>query len=229
MGDNKKGVVDFVLLVDATGSMQPCMDALKASLTAFLDELTGPQSIIQDWRGKVVAYRDVLHDGSVWYEDNPFVSETELLRAQVGTLRARGGGDEPESLLDALHKVAVMEVLPRGNSVSPSGSLYGVTRCVIAFTDATFHNPMSYEGGAGGGVNDVIHALHAGKIVFIAFAPDHECYEDLMAADRAEQEKLAGSDFVASMKAVAEDRAKFARVMKAFAKTISKSVAVEAL
>ena len=28
----KKGIVDFVLLVDATGSMQKCMDAVKASL-----------------------------------------------------------------------------------------------------------------------------------------------------------------------------------------------------
>ena len=52
------GIVDFIFLIDGTGSMDPCMDALKSNINVFLDELTGIQSPIRDWRGKVVTYRD---------------------------------------------------------------------------------------------------------------------------------------------------------------------------
>ncbi len=38
--EKTKGVVDIVFLVDITGSMQHCIDALKANISAFIDSLT---------------------------------------------------------------------------------------------------------------------------------------------------------------------------------------------
>lgn len=225
----KKGVVDFVLLVDATGSMSPCMGALKESLGGFLSELTGPQSIVQDWRGKVVAFRDVGVDGSKWFEDGPFVREAGELRTQLDALKAMGGGNEPESLLDAIHKLASSPVSPKGGEEEADKWRTGVTRCVVAFTDATCHPTMAYEGGAGGTVTDVINALMANKIVLILFGPDDPSYDELISADRAEHEKIPGPDFVKGMEDRARDKAAFTKTMKAFAKTITASSAVEVL
>src|SRR5207253_10259760 len=74
-----KGVVDIVFLLDATGSMQPCIDALKDNIAKFIDSLTegGPnnQLPVRDWRGRVVGYRDLPADGDGWYVDNPFVRD----------------------------------------------------------------------------------------------------------------------------------------------------------
>ncbi len=63
------GVCDFVFLIDSTGSMQPCMNALVQNLSVFLDGLAGAQSPVHDWRGKVVGYRDARVDGDAWFED----------------------------------------------------------------------------------------------------------------------------------------------------------------
>jgi hypothetical protein len=55
-----KGVADIVFLVDITGSMAPCIDALRANIEIFIDSLSkGNAPPIRDWRGKVVGYRDV--------------------------------------------------------------------------------------------------------------------------------------------------------------------------
>ena len=40
MADNKiKGVVDIVVLLDVTGSMQECIDAVKGSISTFISGL----------------------------------------------------------------------------------------------------------------------------------------------------------------------------------------------
>ena len=107
-----KGVADIVFLIDVSGSMSPCIDALRTNIEAFVDSLSagGPNNAapVKDWRAKVVGYRDAEVDAGSWFEDNPFVRSAAELKAQLAALRAQGGGDEPESLLDALYKVATI-------------------------------------------------------------------------------------------------------------------------
>src|SRR4051812_37123874 len=106
-----KGVVDIVFLLDITGSMQPCIDALKEHIKVFIRSLTtkdaNNSNPVRDWRAKAVGYRDAEVD-SDWYVDNPFVRDPVQLTAQLAALEAKGGGDEPETLLDALYKVSTM-------------------------------------------------------------------------------------------------------------------------
>ena len=71
--------VDFIFLIDGTLSMQPCMDSLKANINVFLDELMGEQSVLRDWRGKVVTYRDEK-------ETEKNGSKTTLLFTTMGRL-----------------------------------------------------------------------------------------------------------------------------------------------
>ena len=71
-----KGIVDIVFLIDATGSMQPCIDALRRNIEFFIDRIESntQDNPIRDWRGKVVGYRDYEVD-EVPYIDNEFVGD----------------------------------------------------------------------------------------------------------------------------------------------------------
>jgi hypothetical protein len=144
------------------------MQALKDNINVFLDEVTGLQSPVREWRGKVVTFRDHDVDGSRWFEDNAFVAnDGPGLKAQLGRLEPAGGGDEPESGLDALHRLATMEQTAKGSqAVDPNKWRYrsDAARVVILFTDATYKPTMTYPAATGGTVTDVITALTCGMI-----------------------------------------------------------------
>ena len=77
MADKVRGVVDIVFLMDATGSMGKCIDALKMNLQNFFNTMTsteGNGSPVKDWRAKVVGFRDYEEDGPAdWLDNNPVV------------------------------------------------------------------------------------------------------------------------------------------------------------
>ena len=95
-----KGVVDIVFLMDATGSMSDCIDALKDNVSTFVDSMceSAQDNPVRDWRAKVVGYRDFIDDASSALEDNPFVTEPEAVKTQLRALEAREGGDEQMAL-----------------------------------------------------------------------------------------------------------------------------------
>lgn len=97
---------DIAFLVDTTGSMKPCIEALKTSIQKLATSLGVGNSPVQ-WRAKIVGFRDAFVD-SEWIVglNHPFVTDAAALEAQATTLQARGGGagaeEIPESGLDAL-------------------------------------------------------------------------------------------------------------------------------
>ena len=100
-----RGVADIVFVVDVTGSMQPCIDALRENISVFIDTLSSSDanngSPVKDWRGRVVGYRDFKADGERdWMIDSPFVRDPAALKGQLLSVESRGGGDEPETLLE---------------------------------------------------------------------------------------------------------------------------------
>ena len=108
-----KGVVDIAFLIDATGSMRPCIEGVKNNIETFVTALTvgdaNTPPAVRDWRAKVVGYRDFEVDGANAFIDNPFVNTAAELHAQLAALTAEGGGDGPKSLLEALYRMAIME------------------------------------------------------------------------------------------------------------------------
>lgn len=149
-----KGVVDIVFLLDATGSMASCIDALKDNIHAFVSGLTAPDpngtTVVQDWRAKVVGYRDYEVDGRHALVDQPFVNSVQAIRGQLDALEADGGGDEPESLLEALYAVATMPATERGAEPLPDHWRYrsSAMRVVVVFTDASYKKKMVAPPGA---------------------------------------------------------------------------------
>ena len=250
-----KGVVDIVVLMDVSGSMQDCIDAVKQSVSTFISVLTSTDANngapIKDWRLKVVGYRDSERDAD-WFVDNPFVRDVAGVQAQLSApnMQASGGGDEPESLLDALFKVASTSEagIQDGedpNLWRPRGQ---AARAVVFFTDATFKPVMSLPEAKGGQLPDVLTRLAGAKVILCGFHPEWHGYEALGTADKAQLTTVAsvaefpliaglgkeGAEGLAAQKvaasalaAKASDTANFTKILEQLAKSLSKSVQVE--
>jgi hypothetical protein len=109
-------------------------------------------------------------------------------------------------------------------------------RCVIVFTDASFHGTMSALSGAEGGtVQDIINLVQQERIWLFIFAPEMECYYDLAAADKSYYDAIPVPDETeknARVKALREytsDKENFCKVLDVLAKSVSRSGAVDTL
>ena len=236
-----KGVADIVFLIDVSGSMSPCIDALRRNIEAFIDSLSrgdaNNAAPVRDWRGMVVGYRDIeaaQAEGLPWIVDNPFVRDAGALKAQLGTLQANGGGDEPESLLDALYKVASMEAVPKGSQTEdPAKWRYrsDAARVVIVFTDASFKETMSLPEVKGGSLQDVANLVMANRIILSLFAPNFEGYDRLSQIDKSEWEvvEYEGLNPQEALQKFTSDPVNFRNTLKQLAVSVSRSAATVAL
>jgi hypothetical protein len=236
-----KGVADIVFMVDVSGSMASCIDALRTNIETFIDSLSKGEGNnappVRDWRGKIVGYRDVeaaQSEGLPWIVDNSFVRDAASLKVQLGELRAEGGGDVPESLLDALFKVASMEATPKGSqSEDPAKWRYrsDAARVIIVFTDAPFKETMSIQEAKGGSLQDVANVIMANRIILSLFAPNFEGYDRLSQIDKSEWEvvEYEGLSPQDALKKFTSDPVSFRTTLKQLAASVSRSAETVAL
>ena len=114
--------VDIVFCIDVTGSMTPILDAVKSNALRFYDDvqtnLTAKGKIVDELRVRVIAFRDILADGEAAMAESPFFAlpgEQAAFSDFVSGLRAEGGGDEPESGLEAVALAINSEWTTRGD------------------------------------------------------------------------------------------------------------------
>ncbi len=236
-----KGVADLVFVVDVSGSMATCIDALRKNIEAFIDSLSRGDgnnvAPVRDWRGKVVGYRDfeaAEADGLPWIVDNPFVRDVGALKSQLGLLKAEGGGDEPESLLDTLYKVASMQASPKGSQTEdPEKWRYrsDAARVVVVFTDAPFKETLSIPEAKGGSLQDVANVIMANRIILSLFAPNFEGYDRLSQIDKSEWEtvEFEGLSPQQALQKFTSDSANFRNTLKQLAASVSRSAETVAL
>ena len=240
--DKTKGVCDIVFLIDATGSMQPAIDDIKRNISKFFNELSavGPNgdTIVKDWRARVIAYRDVKEDGVAdWYVDNPFVRDPKEIENQLNTFKATGGGDEPESLLDALYKVAKFGNTPKcAQKEDPTMWRYRseAARVVIVFTDASFHATTALTEAPNLDWQEIANLIMQEKIRLSIYAPQMRCYDDLSQIDKCEFMPIefdpeVPNDAVYKLRDFTADTANFQRTLQQLAKTVSASAVAETL
>lgn len=101
--------VDIVLCIDVTGSMQRLIDKVKANALRFYDDLqkvmAEKDKTIDELRVRAIVFRDYYVDGSNAMQESPFFTlpaDKERFAEFVRPLKADGGGDEPETGLEAL-------------------------------------------------------------------------------------------------------------------------------
>jgi Mg-chelatase subunit ChlD len=120
---------DILFVLDCTGSMQGEIDAIKDSIASFADTI---KSDGVRARVGLIEFRDrligeearVLTFGGQVFTDNP-----DLFREELAELEAAGGGDDPESSLDALMLALRQPFSPDANKV------------IVLITDAPPHIP----------------------------------------------------------------------------------------
>ncbi len=148
-------------------------------------------------------------------------------------MEAKGGGDEPESLLDAMYTVAQWPSAEKGAQPAPTEwrHRHDAARIVVIFTDASPHPTFKAADGGTGSVDDLIQLYHASKLKVVMYAPDAPAYADLSAMNGLEWEPVGaiGSNPVQALRDYTSDTANFRKVMEALAKTVSASAAVPAL
>lgn len=110
----RKMIVDLVLVLDVSESMQNIMDSVREislAMPEFLKEaLTTESCRVMQLRVKVIAFRDVYSDAGNAFEESRFfvltdgdAEETEF-RCLVESLKAEGGRSGQKSALEALHR-----------------------------------------------------------------------------------------------------------------------------
>jgi len=120
---------DIMFVLDCTGSMQGEIDAIKETIMDFADSIE-----LQGVRVRVglVEFRDRLINQEhrvLLFDGEPFTDDSNRFRQEVAKLRAGGGGDEPESSLDALMLALRQPFSSKGNKV------------IVLITDAPPHIP----------------------------------------------------------------------------------------
>jgi len=231
-GQKVRGVADVVFLIDGTGSMSPCLDAVKENIGVFVDALStrnaNNATPIKHWRARVVAYRDFGCSDAAPLVEHRFVESAAELRGQLSSFEAEGGGDEPESLLEALYAVAMMPEMDRSTeSLDPNRWRHstGAARFIIVFTDASYHEPMVKP--AGGTMDDVANLLASRRIILSLFTPDMPCHAKLSAVDKAEWNVIGdGRDPQKDMRVFVSDQKNFQATLMQLAKTITVTSAV---
>jgi hypothetical protein len=239
--EKTKGVADIVFVVDVSGSMAPCIDALRQNIETFVGSLSGGDANnaapVKDWRAKVVGYRDIEaaeSEGLPWIVDNQFVRDPAELKGQLAALQASGGGDEPESLLDTLYKVATMEATAKGaQTIEPGKWRYrsDAARVVVVFTDASFKETLSIPEAKGGSLQDVANVVMANRIILSVFAPNFEGYDRLSQIDKSEWEvvEFEGLNAQEALQKFTSDPVNFRNTLKQLAASVSRSAETVAL
>jgi len=129
--------VDIVFCIDVTYSMEPVLENVKKSALTFRDRLESVMredgKVISQLRIKVVAFRDFADNADDALEQSGFLNLPEQASEFahfVQKLRPNGGGDIPESGLEAL-AVAI--------DADWESGLDRRRHVIVVFTDAPAH------------------------------------------------------------------------------------------
>lgn len=195
---------DIMFVLDCTGSMQGEIDAIRDAIMAFADTI---KSDGVRARVGLIEFRDRFEGEEarvLMFAGTPFTGDPLSFRKEVSALRATGGGDEPESSLDA-----VMLALKQPFAADAS-------KIIVLVTDAPPHIPDRETKN----VEEVSQAIRGGRIeqlYIVARLQDsrNQVYHKLIEGTRGLAFELGrGDDF--------RERAEhFKRTLMALGKTIS--------
>ena len=102
--------IDVVFCIDATGSMFPCLDEVKANACRFHIELASAMtdlgSELDSLRVKVIVFRDYEDGEKLAMAQSSFFelpADQDEFSSYMAGITATGGGDGPENGLEALY------------------------------------------------------------------------------------------------------------------------------
>ena len=133
--------VDMVFCIDCTGSMDNVIDIVKNNALNFYQDVTTTMAEkdkhISQLRVRVVAFRDYMADGDKAMLVTDFFKlpeQAEAFQRCVQSIKAEGGGDDPEDGLEALAYAIKSNWNPEGMKKR---------QVIVVWTDAETH-PLGF-------------------------------------------------------------------------------------
>ncbi len=148
----EKVAVDFVFVVDKTGSMQPNIDAVKNNVISFTQRLV-KRGI--DYRIGLILFSDEVE--KVYQPTNNVYDFLDW----ISTVKAYGGGDEKENALEALVSASKLNYRKEASKV------------IILITDAPFHQKGEQgDGTTNQDINSIIQLMQKHQMRLFAIVPE---------------------------------------------------------
>jgi hypothetical protein len=183
--------VDILEVIDATSSMGTYMATAKRQAIGFYPKLTAALGAkgktISRLRVGVLVYRDVYCDGDRAFEQSPFFdlpAQQVAFEAFVNGVVPMGGGDEPESGLEAVAKAITQTAW--------STDMAKQRHIIVVHTDASAHPlekaqrecPTNYPSGMPRSFSELTDLWSAQSMSreakrLILFAPDSSPWVDV--------------------------------------------------
>ncbi len=192
--------VDIVMCIDATGSMSPILNEVKANALTFHDRFVEAMEEnnkdVSALRVKVIAFRDYGCDSEPMKESAFFElpTQNDAFHAFVNGIQAQGGGDGPENALEAIATALKSDWVAEEQGVKRR-------HVILLFTDAPAL-PLNARAGAPSypqgmpadlaelgawweGTSQTFsnnYSINAGRLV--VFAPNADPFTDMQAWNR---------------------------------------------
>ncbi len=144
----ESGKADVVFVIDTTGSMLDKIQNVRNNIESFVAMLEENKV---DVRLGLVEYRDIYEDGIGSTKSYDWYTSVDSFKSELASLGVDGGGDTPESVVDALYCARNMKYRN------------GVKKYIILLTDADYKDGTSVDSGAT--LADEIKELCAEEIV----------------------------------------------------------------
>ena len=124
------GKADVVFVVDTTGSMGGTIRNVKNNINQFVEKLEENKV---DIRLGLVEYRDIYADGVGSTKSYDWYTDVDSFKSQLSSLGVSGGGDTPESAVDALYCAKNMSFRT------------GVKKYIILISDADYKDGIASD------------------------------------------------------------------------------------
>ena len=160
--------VDFVFIIDVTGSMQKYIDEVKSNISRFLTSLLS-RGI--DYRIGLILFSDIVEKV---YQP---VDNVNTFLGWLTGVRAYGGGDEKENTLEAIKATGNIAFRPSAN------------RVIVLVTDAPYHQlGEKGDGTTYETTNSIIEYLNKNEIrCFTITPPKLKEYKTIASKTRGNQ------------------------------------------
>ena len=216
-----RGIADIVFVIDASASMRPCIDALRASIGSFVSSLDGPNAGSFDLQLEFIALKVDPHQRTFMFNSSHERDVLDTLYKEGASGRAKFWS-KPAPFMKALQGVSIGADEDTYIALDvaldlPWREARGCHRVVVLLTDEapeTGFEPDQRKQRA----MDLVRKMNDLRVKLFMVGPYSDMLVELQAADGADYLQIPDADVGSGL-----SRTDFGKILGAIAKSVSVS------